>query len=65
MVAGQMHFIQRFSIAGKVCFSHSLFVNIHLFHKCLILSEQSCVVINLWEVWGLGISSLSLNEAIG
>lgn len=51
MVAGKMHFIQRFSYYWEGVFL-SQFVNIHLFHKHLILSEQSCVVINL--VGGLG-----------
>lgn len=50
-VSGQMHFVQRLCIAGKVCFSHSLCMNIHVFHKCLILSEQSC---NVSFVGGLG-----------
>lgn len=29
-------------------------VNIHLFHKCLILSEQSCAVVNLVGDLGTG-----------
>lgn len=56
-----MHFIQRLCVAGKVCFSHSLFMNIHVFHKCLILSEQSCDVSFVGGL-GLGSSRVGLNE---
>lgn len=51
-----MHFIQRFFCFWEGVFLPQ-FVNIHMFHKCLICLSKIVMVSILWAVQGLGGSS--------